>query len=267
MRRPLRHLTGAVLAGTLIAGFAAGPASATSEEAPSPTASSPVESSPSAPTESEPTDSSTPGTTEPGAPTDTDPTETTEPTGSEPSEPEPTDTTEPSEPGETEPTEPTETEPTDPTEPTEPTETTEPTDTEPPAEEPEYIDDVAAGIDLDPEQGLGLLVIACAAGEPRGVSSDDFDILEGAYQDETDGRYWWYMVRLHDGLTFAENSAEIGIHWQCGDRRPGGGGSVISPVPGSDGADDWQDDNGGDAQVAYAPRGGVETGAGGMARR
>ncbi|PXY37666.1 hypothetical protein BA062_03310 [Prauserella flavalba] len=137
-------------------------------------------------------------------------------------------------------------------------------------EEPPYVDDSGYGIDLDPEQGLGLLLIACAAGEPTGVTSPDFEILDGPWQDETDGRYWAYLVQLQPGLTFA--GGNVVADWVCGGEPGGGSGSggggstPVAPVPGSEDAGDWQRENGGDAQVGFAPKGGVETGAGGIAR-
>lgn len=138
------------------------------------------------------------------------------------------------------------------------------------SEEPPYVDDTGYGIDLDPEQGLGLLLIACAAGEPTGVTSPDFEILDGPWQDETDGRYWAYLVQLQPGLTFADGN--VVADWVCGGEPGGGSGSggggstPVAPVPGSEDAGDWQRENGGDAQVGFAPKGGVETGAGGIAR-
>lgn len=235
---------GAVLAGMVMAGTVTVPVSATAEEGSTPpeTPSATAEST----TENDPTES-----TDPSDPTEpTDPSDSTDPT-------QPTDPTEP-----TEPTEPTD--PTDPTEPSEPGTTTQPT--QPPAGgEPDYVDDVAYGLDIDPERGLGMLMIACAAGEPRGVGSPDLEILAGVHQDEVDGRYWSYLVRLRDGLTFAENSDEISLTWRCGGSP--GGGSAPLPVPGGDDAGDWQDRNDGDAQVDVAPKGGVETGFGGTARR
>ncbi len=137
--------------------------------------------------------------------------------------------------------------------------------TEPPGpQEPPYEDNTGYGIDLDPESGLGLLLIACAAGEPKHVTSPDFEILEGPYQEEQDGRYWSYLVQLRSGITFAEN--EVLGYWECDGDRPGGGATPVSPVPGSDDAGEWQDSNNGAAQVSFAPKRGVETGFGGSAR-
>ena len=131
-------------------------------------------------------------------------------------------------------------------------------------EEPPYVDDTAWGIDIDSEAGLGMLLIACAAGEPTNTHSPDFEILEGPHQDEVDGRYWYYFVQLRPGVTFASN--EVEGYWECGGEQPGGGAAPVAPVPGSGDADDWQDDNDGEAQVKFAPKGGVETGFGGVAR-
>lgn len=141
--------------------------------------------------------------------------------------------------------------------------TTEPTTTTP--EEPPYEDNVGYGIDFG--DGTGVLVIACAAGEPRNVTSPDFDVIDGPYQDEQDGRYWEYLVELHGGKTFA--SGTVVADWECGSLPEGGGASgggvPVPPVPGSDQAAAWQQSNGSDAQVSFAPRAGVETGFGGTA--
>lgn len=134
-------------------------------------------------------------------------------------------------------------------------------------EEPPYQDDTAYGIDLG--NGYGGLIIACAAGQPTDVTSPDFDIVDGPYQEEQDGRYWDYLVHLHGDLTFA--SGKVRVDWTCGGNAPqgggaSGGGATVSPVPGSGDAAAWQAGNGGKAQVAFAPKTGVETGFGGTAR-
>ncbi|UQS23171.1 MULTISPECIES: hypothetical protein [Amycolatopsis] len=131
-------------------------------------------------------------------------------------------------------------------------------------EEPPYQDDVAYGIDLG--DGTGVLIIACAAGQPTDVWSPDFDILDGPYQEEQDGRYWDYLVQLHEGKSF--DAGNVTADWTCAGAPQGGGssGGGVAPVPGSGEADEWQQSNGGDAQVSFAPKQGVETGAGGTAR-
>jgi hypothetical protein len=142
--------------------------------------------------------------------------------------------------------------------------TTEPTTTTP--EAPPYVDDVGFGIDFG--NGYGAVVIACAAGEPTNLRSADFDVVEGPYQEEQDGRYWDFVVQLHDGKTFA--SGTITADWECGPSMPqgggaSGGGAPVTPVAGSEQAAAWQQGNGGKAQVSFAPRAGVETGFGGTA--
>ncbi|WP_235716264.1 hypothetical protein [Amycolatopsis sp. ATCC 39116] len=131
-------------------------------------------------------------------------------------------------------------------------------------EEPPYEDDTAYGIDLG--DGTGVLIIACAAGQPTGVWSPDFDILDGPYQEEQDGRYWDYLVQLHEGKSFDDGT--VTADWTCAGAPQGGGasGGGVAPVPGSGEAGEWQQSNGGDAQVSFAPKAGVETGAGGTAR-
>ncbi|WAL64292.1 hypothetical protein ORV05_25415 [Amycolatopsis cynarae] len=132
------------------------------------------------------------------------------------------------------------------------------------SQEPTYED--GKGIDFG--NGYGVLVIACAAGQPTGVTSPDFDIVDGPYQEEQDGRYWDYLVQLHDGKLFADKN--IWADWKCGGEQPGGsasgGGAPVPPVAGSADAKNWQKSNGGKAQVAYAPKSGVETGFGGTAQ-
>ncbi|NIH84942.1 hypothetical protein [Amycolatopsis granulosa] len=130
--------------------------------------------------------------------------------------------------------------------------------------EPPYVDDVAYGIDLG--DGTGVLIIACTAGEPGDVRSPDFDVVDGPYQEEQDGRYWDYLVRLHEGKTFA--AGDVHAAWTCAGAPQGGGasGGGVASVPGSGGAGDWQQSNGGHAQVSFAPKDGVETGFGGTAR-
>jgi hypothetical protein len=134
-------------------------------------------------------------------------------------------------------------------------------------QEPPYQDGTGYGLDLG--NGKGILIIACAAGEPTDVTSPDFDIVDGPYQEEQDGRYWDYLVQLHGDLTFA--SGQVQADWKCGSDAPQGGGgasggTTVPPVAGSGDAAGWQASNGGSAQVAYAPKSGVETGFGGTAQ-
>jgi hypothetical protein len=246
LRKPLRCLAGAVLANALIFTGVAAPAMAQE-----------VETS---------TETTVTSTTEPPKTTSTTTSEPTS-TSSESSQPQPTTTTttgsETSTSG-SETSTVTTTAPTQTSQSSESSTTTQPTTPEPPVEEPPYVDDMAWGIDIDPEKGLGLLLIACAAGEPSNVHSPDFEILEGPHQDEVDGRYWYYFVQLRPGVTFDDN--EVTGNWECGGQQPGGGGAPVAPVSGSGSADEWQDSNDGDAQVKFAPKGGVETGFGGIAR-
>ncbi|MFI5611253.1 hypothetical protein [Amycolatopsis sp. NPDC051903] len=243
MKKTLGRLAGAVLASALI-GLAVAPVASaqeadttapTSEVATPPTSDTPATDVPTsdAPTSDAPT-SDAPSTSD------------TPTTGAQP-----TDSTQPGEPSNTgEPT----------SQPTEPTSTTtsgsEETTT---PEEPPYEDDIAFGIDLDGNQGI--FVIACAAGEPTNVHSNDFDLVEGPIQDETDGRYWEWLVTRHDGVSF--DAGNVTADWTCSGKPaddhpvpPAGGAS--SGSAGTTGGD-------GTSQVKYAPKGGVETGFGGMA--
>jgi hypothetical protein len=145
-----------------------------------------------------------------------------------------------------------------------PSETSEPTTTTP--EEPPYVDNTGYGIDFG--NGYGAVGIACAAGEPKDLASPDFDVIEGPYQQEQDGRYWDYLVQLHEGKSFA--SGTITATWECGSDTPqgggaSGGGAPVPPVAGSAQAAVWQRGNGDKAQVSFAPSVGVETGFGGTA--
>lgn len=147
------------------------------------------------------------------------------------------------------------------------TESNEPTSTSSSSskpEEPPYTDDVAYGVDLG--DGKGVLIIACASGQPTDVWSPDFDVVDGPYQEEQDGRYWDYLVQLHEGKSF--DSGDVTADWTCASAPQGGGASSggVAPVPGSGDAGTWQQSNGGDAQVSFAPKQGVETGFGGTAR-
>ncbi|EHR52864.1 hypothetical protein SacmaDRAFT_4690 [Saccharomonospora marina XMU15] len=242
----MRRLAGALFANALILTAVAAPAMAQTESNPSDAATTTVSSPESSP--ESPASPSIPASEEsPSA------SPSSEPSPSSPSVPESEPSSPPDSGDETTTT-------------TAPSPTGEP---DPGVEEPPYVDDVAHGIDLDPDNGIGLLIIACAAGQPKHLESPDFEVLEGPHQDEVDGRYWLYLVQLRDGLTF--KSGEVVGYWECGGESPGGGeapggGAPVAPVPGSDDAGEWQQENGGDAQVEFAPQGGVETGFGGTAR-
>ncbi len=61
--------------------------------------------------------------------------------------------------------------------------------------------------------GEGVLVIACASGRPGEVATQYLSVTGGPDQDEADGRYWNYSVRVADapaGTTTAKFS------WTCG---------------------------------------------------
>lgn len=243
----MRRLAGALLANALILTAVAAPAMAQTESNPSDVATTTVSSPESSP--ESPASPSIPASEE-------------SPSASPSSEPSPSSPSVP----ESEPSSPPDSGDETTTTTTAPSPTGEP---DPGVEEPPYVDDVAHGIDLDPDNGIGLLIIACAAGQPKHLESPDFEVLEGPHQDEVDGRYWLYIVQLREGLTF--ESGEVVGYWECGGETPGGGeapggGAPVDPVPGSDDAGEWQQENGGDAQVEFAPQGGVETGFGGTAR-
>jgi hypothetical protein len=131
-------------------------------------------------------------------------------------------------------------------------------DDEQPAPGPidDYVDDTAYGIDLP--EGAGLVMIACAAGQPTGFTSPSFEIIGEPYQRETDGRYWIYTVQRYEGVSF--NEGDVAADWTCG--TTGGGSGAGSPVQGID-TENTADE---DSQVAYAPTGGIETGFGGLGR-
>ncbi|MEW2506432.1 hypothetical protein ACQPXB_00395 [Amycolatopsis sp. CA-161197] len=245
MKKTLGRLAGAVLAGALISlavtpsAFAQednGGTPTTSEVATPPTSDTPVTDAPASDTPSSdaPASSQAPSSSDNPPATSGQPTETSQPG-------------DPGNPGNTG-------EPSDSSTPT--TSGSEETST---PEEPPYVDDSAYGIDFD--GGQGLFVIACAAGEPTNVSSSDFDLLEGPHQDETDGRYWGWLVQRHDGVSF--DAGNVTATWTCGGDQTGD-----QPVPpaGGAGAGSAGTTNGdGTSQVKYAPKGGVETGFGGMA--
>ncbi|MBB4687168.1 hypothetical protein [Amycolatopsis jiangsuensis] len=226
---------GAVLAGALIS-LAVVPAANAQTEADSTAPSTGVTT-----TEAPPASSETPDTTAPDS-----------------SVPQSTSDTSLSGPGTT--TEPAEsTGPTGSAEPTEPTTTTSDPEETTALQEPPYEDDTAYGVDLDGDQGL--VVIACAAGEPTGLRSKDFDVVDGPQQDETDGRYWAWIVQRHEGISF--QVSDVYADWTCGGKPAEG--EAVPPAGGAGAGSAGTTGGHGDSQVKYAPKGGIETGFGGMA--
>lgn len=237
--KPLGRLAGAVLAGALITAVVAAPV-ATATEEPAETTSTTTPTSSSAPTSSpteESTSSSAPESSESSQP---------ESSSSEPSSSEST-------PSESESSE-NSTSQTAPESESDVETTTGTSEDEQPTPGPvdEYIDDVAYGIDLP--NGQGMVLIACAAGEPTGFTSPSFEVID-SHQSATDGRYWIYRVERYDGVSFSEGN--VPADWTCG--TTGGGSSPVQSVDTENTADE-------DSQVAYAPTGGIETGFGGLGR-
>ncbi|SEP53875.1 hypothetical protein [Amycolatopsis saalfeldensis] len=233
MKKTLGRLAGAVLAGALIS-LAVTPSAMADDSAPVVTTSEAAPPASDAPVTDTPSSEPSTGQSTSDTPTSAgQPTDTGTPTGK------PTGTGGPTSSGE--PTKPTSSQP----------ETTTP-------EEP-YQDDIAYGVDLD--GGQGIFVIACAAGEPTGVSSNDFDLVEGPHQDETDGRYWAWLVKRHDGASF--DAGNVTAFWTCGGDK--GGEQPVPPAGGAGAGSAGTTGGHGDSQVKYAPKGGVETGFGGMA--
>ncbi|WP_063740195.1 hypothetical protein [Amycolatopsis jejuensis] len=145
-----------------------------------------------------------------------------------------------------------------PTETGKPTTTTRSSETSAP-QEPPYEDDTAYGVDLD--GGLGVVMIACAAGEPTGLRSKDFDLVEGPHQDETDGRYWLWLVKRHEGVSF--EAGGVYADWTCAGKPSTG--EHVPPAGGAGSGSAGTTGGHGDSQVKYTPKRGVETGFGGMA--
>jgi hypothetical protein len=132
--------------------------------------------------------------------------------------------------------------------------------------------------------GEGVLVIACAAGQPGAVATQYLSVTGGPDQDEADGRLWNYSVRVVDapaGTTTAKFS------WTC-DGVEGNGlvefeqeqppvtttttttttssTAASSTAPVSTATSTTAAGNAApEAQVKVAPKGGVETGFGGTA--
>ncbi|MBE8519125.1 hypothetical protein ILP97_16640 [Amycolatopsis sp. H6(2020)] len=220
MKKTLGRLAGAVLAGALLT-LTVSPVALAQE--------APVTST----TEAAPTTTGAPTTTE--APPSTS---SSEPTSQQPTSSQPT-----SQPTSTGTGTPTSSKPTRPTTPT-----AEPTDPFPHGDD--YIDDVAYAWEFD--GGVGILVIACAAGEPRNVKANDFTVAAGPFQDGADGRYWGFDIQLNEGKHLTDDTQ---VSWVCEGKpvtRPVGHGGGSATVGG---------------QVKVTPKsGGVETGGGATAR-
>jgi hypothetical protein len=160
---------------------------------------------------------------------------------------------------------------------------TEPSDTSTSTVPPKkYTDNVGHGfIGLT---GEGVLVIACAEGAPGNVSTANLTVTAGPDQDEADGRYWNYDVRVAGEFQGTTST----FSWTCAG-QPGQGSvefqqapptttpttpttpttsssgtaapssTVVSSTSAAPGLTRPK------AQVRYAPQGGIETGFGGMA--
>jgi hypothetical protein len=243
--RTLSRVAGVVFAGAL-ATFAAAPAALAQTETETTTASSPAETTPettTAPPASETTTASSPVTT----------TGTT----SAPATTEVTPTTTPKT-----------------------TTTTTTTDeSEPPKDD--YQDNTGAG--FVGTGGEGVLVIACASGAPGNVATQYLGVTGGPDQDESDGRYWNYSVRVENapaGTTTAKFS------WTCNgvegngivefqqDEPPVTSTSVpasstsvpaSSTAPVTTATSAAAGNSAPAAQVKVEPKGGIETGFGGTA--
>jgi hypothetical protein len=127
--------------------------------------------------------------------------------------------------------------------------------------------------------GEGTLVIVCAEGAPGDVATVNLSVTGGPDQDESDGRLWDYSVRLVGPVT----GPTAPFSWTCGG-KPGQGvveyeqapppttttsPSPTSTAPASSTAPITTGPAGNSApqaQVKVTPKGGIETGFGGMAR-
>lgn len=230
LKNTMGRLAGAVLACALIT-LTVAPAASAQETDPTPTSevaetTAPSETSESpAPTSSsspEPTSSQPPVTT-PSSPTTSKP----------PVDPTPTSTSKP-------------TETSDPTTPTEP------------PEEP-FEDGLVYGIDLG--DGEAVLVISCASGAPTNVTSPDFQVTDGPFQDEVDGRFWGYGLKLRSGAVV--DGENVHVSFSCGGKQYS---TVPVPPAGGAGGGGKAPEKTEKAQVKYAPKGGVATGFGGTAQ-
>ncbi|MET8993695.1 hypothetical protein [Amycolatopsis sp. Hca4] len=222
MKKSLGRLAGAVLAGALLT-LTVSPAALAQE---APTSSEVAPTSETLPSTDVPTSTSVPSTSE-------------QPTSQQPTSGQPT-----SEPTSTGTGTPTSGKPTKPTS----APTTEPTDPFPHGDD--YIDDVAYAWEFD--EGTGILVIACKAGEPRNVVANDFTVAAGPFQDGADGRYWGFDIKLNEGKHLSDDTQ---VSWVCEGKpvtRPVGHGGGSATVG---------------SQVKVTPKaGGVETGGGATAR-
>jgi cytoskeletal protein RodZ len=245
--RTLSRVAGVVFAGAL-ATFAAAPAALAQDE----TSTSPTETSTST---SEPTTTTAPTTTETTAPsTPVTTTGTTTPSTTEALKTAAPETTTA-------------------------TTTSISAASEPPKDD--YQDNSGAGfVGLG---GEGVLVIACASGAPGNVATQYLSVTGGPDQDEADGRYWNYSVRVVDapaGTTTAKFS------WTCGKQEGNGvvefeqeepppstttssaspsSTAPITTAPVTTATSAAAGNSAPKAQVKVAPKGGVETGFGGTA--
>ncbi|SEB41372.1 hypothetical protein SAMN04489727_1532 [Amycolatopsis tolypomycina] len=221
MKITLGRLAGAVLAGALLT-LTVAPAALAQEAPATSTEAAPTSEAP--PTTNLPT--TTPATSTSQQPTSQQPTSTqptTQPTGTgTPTSGKPTHTSS--------------------------TPTTEPTDPFPHGDD--YIDDYAYAWEFD--DGTGILVIACAAGEPTNIVANDFTVAGGPFQDGADGRYWGFDIQLNEGKHLTDDTK---VSWTCEGKpvtRPVGHGGGSATAGG---------------QVKVTPKaGGVETGGGATAR-
>jgi hypothetical protein len=229
LKNTMGRLAGAVLACALIT-LTVAPAASAQTTDPTPTSEVTETSAPSEPPT--PTSSSVPDPTPSEPPVVTTPSSPT--TSKPPVDPNPTSTSKP-------------TETPDPTEPTEP------------PEEP-YKDGLVYGIDFG--DGEAVLVISCASGAPENVTSPDFDITAGPFQDEVDGRFWGYGLKLHAGAVV--NGEDVRVSFSCGGKQYGD--VPVPPAGGAGGGGVVPEKKTEKAQVKYAPKGGVATGFGGTAQ-
>jgi len=222
LKKTLGRLAGAVLAGALLTLTVAPSALAQENPATSTTAEAPSTEAPTTTATSE-------------APTSTSAPTSEQPTSEQPTSQQPTSTGTGT---------PTSGKPTS----TSAQPTVEPTDPVPHGDD--YIDNIAYAWEL--EDGSGLLAIACAAGEPKNIVSNDFSVVDGPFQDGADGRYWGFDIRMNAGKHLSDDTE---VSWSC-EGKP-----VTKPVA----------HGGGSAtvggQVKVTPKsGGVETGGGATAR-
>ncbi|WP_290060045.1 hypothetical protein [Amycolatopsis solani] len=158
--------------------------------------------------------------------------------------------------------------------------TTTTTATSEPPKDDDYQDNVGHGfVGLG---GEGVLVIACAAGRPGAVATQYLSVTGGPDQDEADGRYWNYSVRVVDapaGTTTAKFS------WTCDgvegnglvefeqeeppvtstSAAPSSTAPVTTATSSATPTSAAPGNSAPKAQVKVAPKGGVETGFGGTA--